>query len=174
MFLKYILFLILILYFLFSCTSGENLQKIDENSLVQVGDTLPGFTAFTSNNIIYNNASLKKHVVIIVFFNTSCRLCRQELPSIDSIYRDFCTNQSVKILAISREENYKDVMAYWNSASLIMPFSAQCDRKIYSKFAKLGIPRIYITDLSGKVFRIYSDFMIPTQREIFTIINMLT
>ena len=159
---KWLLFCLLLTLF-GSCSDSEHVRSAGENSLIQVGDTLPAFSVTASDGSQYSNLSLKGYASVIVFFNTDCSDCRQELPQIEKAYKSFQDNPDVKWLAISREESSEAVSSYWATASLDLPYSAQQDRKVYNLFASQDIPRIYIADRHGRVHFISSDVGMPDE-----------
>ena len=159
---KWLLFCLLLTLF-GSCSDSEHVRSAGENSLIQVGDTLPAFSVTASDGSQYSNLSLKGSASVIVFFNTDCSDCRQELPQIEKAYKSFQDNPDVKWLAISREESSEAVSSYWATAGLDLPYSAQQDRKVYNLFASQDIPRIYIADRQGRVHFIYSDVEMPDE-----------
>ena len=161
--MKKLLFLFSLLCILVSCTDTETTENTEDYSLIHVNDSLPTFSVETSDGTVYSDLSLRGSVAVIVFFNTGCSDCRQELPQIESFYEKYRNNPQVKLIAISREENAEDIAAYWNSAGFSFPYSAQTDRTVYSWFASQNIPRIYITDPEGRVRFLFSDTNMPDE-----------
>lgn len=113
---------------------------------LQVGDALPSFRVTTLDGATVTSEDSYKMPLVIVFFNTTCVDCQRELPKIQKEYEEnlqLPENEQSQYICISREEGPEDVSAYWEETGLTMPVSAQPDRKIYSQFASIGIPRIY-------------------------------
>ncbi|MDY0153937.1 MAG: TlpA disulfide reductase family protein [Prevotella sp.] len=137
------------------CMTGE------DDSIIHTGDSLPAFSVTSSDGAIYSDQSLKDKVAVIVFFNTNCPDCRQELPVINDVYGIYRNNQQVNFIAISRAQNTEDVAAYWMKQNFQIPYSAQSDQTVYHLFAIQDIPRIYITDRTGRVRFVSSDTDMP-------------
>ena len=55
-------------------------------------------------------------------------------------------------ICIAREEGEADIVAYWEANHLTLPVSPQPDRRIYSLFASVGIPRVFYAR-DGKILR---------------------
>jgi thiol-disulfide isomerase/thioredoxin len=102
---------------------------------------------------------------VVVFFSTICPDCQQVLPIIQEIYGEYTPEGAVFAL-ISREQDERDISTYWADNALYMPYSAQQDRRVYEKFAKAGIPRIYINNKDGTIRYIYTDDPVPSYSEL--------
>ena len=129
------------------------------------GDILPDFEVVMSDGSTVSDESLKGSVSVVVFFSTICPDCQQVLPIIQEIYDEYTPEGAVFAL-ISREQDERDISTYWADNALYMPYSAQQDRRVYEKFAKAGIPRIYINDKDGTIRYIYTDDPVPSYSEL--------
>jgi thiol-disulfide isomerase/thioredoxin len=161
--MKKLLFLFSLLCILVSCTDTETTENTEDYSLIHVNDSLPTFSVETSDGTVYSDLSLRGSVAVIVFFNTNCPDCRQELPVINDVYGIYRNNQQVNFIAISRAQNTEDVAAYWMKQNFQIPYSAQSDQTVYHLFAIQDIPRIYITDRTGRVRFVSSDADMPDE-----------
>jgi peroxiredoxin len=132
---------------------------------LKVGDSLPDFEVVMSDGTTVSDDSLKGSVSVIVFFSTICPDCQQILPVIQEIYEEYAPEGAVFAL-ISREQDESNISTYWADNALYMPYSAQQDRRVYEKFAKAGIPRIYINDKDGTIRYIYTDDPVPSYSEL--------
>lgn len=145
-----------------ACVSEDNPQ----NEGVTVGDALPDFSVTLSSGRNVSKSSLAGKAGMIVFFNTDCSDCRHELPAIQTVYESFKENPDVVIAAIAREESEESIEKYWTENGLTIPFSPQADRRVYNLFATVGIPRVYISDRSGKIIFTSTDTSLPSAAEL--------
>ena len=122
-----------------------------------MGDPLPAFSVELNTGATVSTSSLRGKVAAIVFFNTGCPDCREELPVVQQLYDLYKDNDEVEIVPISREESQASVAAYWEANGLTMPYSAQENRDVYSLFAPSVIPRVYIADKAGIITAIFTD-----------------
>jgi hypothetical protein len=83
------------------------------------------------------------------------------LPAVQRIYDEF-SEKGVRFALISREEDEKSISDFWKEKGFTMSYSAQSTREIYNKFAQTRVPRVYISDNSGKIKVIHTDDPIPT------------
>ena len=129
-----------------------------------VGDKLPEFQAVMNDgSTVCVPDDLKGGVSCIVFFNTGCADCRQELPVIQQLYDDV---EGVFFLLVSRAEDEASISSWWAANGITMPFSPQPDRLIYSLFAPSVIPRIYVSDSNARIVRTFSDKDMPSYGEL--------
>ena len=128
------------------CLGGCIGEKEEPEWYLQPGDVLPPFEVTTIEGIKVGSAESYKAELIIVFFNTTCPDCQRELPILQRQYEENLSlpeSERSQYICISREEGTADVEQYWREKHFTLPVSAQNDRSIYSKFASIGIPRIF-------------------------------
>ncbi len=121
-------------------------EKEEPEWYLQAGDKLPQFEVVTLDGQKVSSNDSYTATLIIIFFNTTCVDCQRELPLLQTQYEEnlkLPVSEQSRYICISREENAVDVERYWNEHQLTMPVSAQVDRNVYSKFASVGIPRIF-------------------------------
>lgn len=127
---------------LYSCVG----EKEEPEWYLRPGDALPQFEVNTIDGQKVSSGDSYHAQLIIIFFNTTCPDCRRELPILQKQYEE---NQKLPesvqsiFICISREEGAAEVEKYWIENHLTLPVSAQSDRRIYSMFASIGIPRIF-------------------------------
>lgn len=129
------------------------------------GDSLPDFEVVMNDGSIVSDNSLKGYVSVVVFFSTVCPDCQQVLPVVQEASEEYA-QKGVVFALVSREQGEEDICDYWAANGLYMPYSAQQDRKVYEKFAKSVIPRIYINDKDGIIRYIYTDDPVPSYSEL--------
>ena len=136
----------------FVCTSQGCISDDEPQGIaLSPGDSLPSFSVVCSDGATISTESLKGKKSMIVFFNTSCSDCRQELPVVQQVWETFKNDPEVVIIAISREEGPESVAKYWEENNLTIPYSAQTTREVYSLFAPSVIPRIFISNPQGVI-----------------------
>lgn len=129
------------------------------------GDSLPDFEVVMNDGTVVSDNSLKGYVSVIVLFSTVCPDCQQILPVVHELNEEY-RQKGVVFALISREQGEEDICDYWKANGLYMPYSAQQSRNIYEKFAKSGIPRIYINDKDGIIRYVYTDDPVPSYSEL--------
>lgn len=145
-----------------SCLNEKIVE--DNRDEVQVGDGLPWFSIELEDGTLINRDSLKGRVSLILFFNTACGDCRNELPIVQHLYESY--GGDICFVCISREQTETSVREYWDQQALTLPFSAQPDRSIYNLFATNAIPRIYIADSLCVVRASFTDNPLATKEDL--------
>ena len=113
----------------------------DEGWSLKAGDPVPQFKVTMNDGSVVTTESLRGHTSVIVFFNTTCSDCRQELPIIQRAYEE---HPDIQFVCIAREQDAADIAEYWAAHNLTLPYAAQTDRYVYNKFASATIPRVYV------------------------------
>ena len=106
------------------------------------------------------DTDLDGKVSLIMFFHTGCPDCQAELPVVQQIHEEF--GLQIAICCISREEGPETVRTYWLENGLTLPYSAQEDRSVYSLFAGMGVPRVYVSGRDRVIYSVYDDSPIAT------------
>lgn len=160
-----------ILMMIVCTTSGCVSENEPDGPSLGAGQVLPQFEVAMNNGETVSTSTLKDKVAVIVFFNTDCGDCRQELPVIQQLWERYEETPDVEVVAISREESETDISTYWEENGLTMPFSPQETREVYSLFASNVIPRIYIANREGIIIATYDDSNMPTLQDLTDIIE---
>ena len=132
---------------------------------LKIGDILPDFEVVMNDGSVVTDEILKEKVSVVMFFHTTCPDCQQALPRMQQIY-DRYASKEVLFALVSREQGEDEIEAYFDANGLEMPYSAQNDRKVYEKFAKTRIPRIYICGKGGIIRYIFTDDPVPSYDEL--------
>ena len=128
---------------------------------LRVGDMIPDFKVVMSDGRVVTDDELKENVSVVMFFHTSCRDCQQVLPVMQQIYDEYAS-ETVRIILISREQGEESIYTYWMKNGLEMPYSAQKTRKVYERFARERVPRIYVNEKGGIIRHIFTDDPVPS------------
>ncbi len=121
-------------------------EKEEPEWALKAGDRLPEFEVTTIDGQKISSSDSYKRTLVIVFFNTTCKDCQRELPKVQQQYEENLRRPETErsqYICIAREEGTADIERYWTENHLTLPVSPQTDRSIYSKFASIGIPRIF-------------------------------
>ncbi len=154
------------LFFMLFATSCITEDEPETESL-KPGDACPTFSVEMHDGSIISTNDLKGETSIIIFFNTSCADCREELPEIQKVYNHIIEeNIPANLLCIAREEETPSIESFWKENALSLPYSPQPDRRVYNLFATSIIPRIYIISPELIITRVWTDNPMPSAEEI--------
>ena len=123
------------------------------------GDMMPEFSVALSGGRVWDSREMSGKVCVIVFFSTGCADCRRELPELQKAYVA-CKERPVdglEFVCIAREQEEAEIGRYWREQGLTMPYAPQSDRSVYSLFANIGIPRVYVVNRESVITAVFSD-----------------
>lgn len=164
---KYMTFIFSLI--LLSLTTGCITEEEPEIVSLSIGDPCPDFSIRLHDGSTISTSDLKGENSVIVFFHTSCKDCRAELPEVQKLYDEILQkNLKINLLCISRAQSAEEIEEYWSENNLTLPFSAQEDRKIYNLFASSIIPRIYIISPDLLISAQWTDNPLPSAEEILS------
>jgi thiol-disulfide isomerase/thioredoxin len=89
-------------------------------------------------------------VVFLNFWATWCPPCREEMPSMEKLYRRF-RNEGLEFLAVDIQESKKDVEAFMKEHSLSFPVALDSSGEAAVMYGVRGIPTTYIIDRDGAI-----------------------
>jgi peroxiredoxin len=158
--MRKILFSFLVISSFLSCINDEK-EETEEYDVIHIGQKIPEFDVVTHDGQRVTTDSLLGHKSVVVLFNTTCPDCQRELPRVDSLYRTHRDDADFRLVCIAREQLEAPIQAFWEEKGLLMPYSPQPDRKVYSLFAHSIIPRIYIASTDGVVRFMHNDQDMP-------------
>jgi thiol-disulfide isomerase/thioredoxin len=95
-------------------------------------------------------SDLKGKVVFLNFWATWCPPCRQEMPSMETLYQRF-KGQGLEILAVDCQEGAQDVSAFMRKNGLTFPAALDTSGAVSGDYGISAIPTTYIIDRSGKI-----------------------
>jgi len=136
--------LILVLFF----TIG---QAQDDTTLVRLGQTVPEFSVTTLDRKTIDMQDCRGKIVLINFFATWCGPCLQELPRIESEIWQKYKKDDLVVVAIGREHTAAQLDTFRQEKKFTLPIAPDPERKIYSLFASIYVPRIFLIDRDGSI-----------------------
>jgi peroxiredoxin len=120
-------------------------------TLTHVGDSAPEFSFTTLDGMQVRLAELRGRIVLLNFFATWCGPCRQELPRLQEMWKDFGTRKDFVMIVVGREESEKAVADFKSQEGFTFPMASDPQRFGYGKFASEGIPRTYLISRDGRI-----------------------
>lgn len=133
-------------------------QSKDKNTKVFVGDRVPDFRVEMTDGTVVDINDLRGKVVLLNFTATWCSPSRTEMATVQEKLLGKYSEDDFVFLVISREESLEDLMEYKRAYGFHQPIGLDLDRRIYSKFADITVPRNYLIDRKGKVILVNRNF----------------
>lgn len=143
-----IVFLLTALLFT-SCDNSTSQQPASQGGLV--GKPAPDFTLLDMQGQQVSLSQFRGKVVILNFWATWCPPCRQEMPSMERLYRDFKEKDMV-ILAVNVDENGKQaVREFLQKMPYSFPILLDSKNIAQNSYGVFRLPESFVIDRNGVV-----------------------
>lgn len=148
-----------------SCSSStkESAVETDDGFIVKVGDEAPDFTVTTIDGEKYTLSDFRGKVVMLQFTASWCRVCREEMPFIESdIWQRHKQDENFVLLAIDRDEPAERVVQFVENIGITYPIAPDSESKVFTKYAsaEAGVTRNVLIGRDGKIIyltRLYEE-----------------
>jgi thiol-disulfide isomerase/thioredoxin len=95
-------------------------------------------------------SALKGKVVFLNFWATWCGPCRDEMPSMEVLYKRF-KDKGLEILAVNCMEEQEDVLAFMANNGLTFPALLDEDGRVSGAYGIQAIPTSYLINRDGRI-----------------------
>ena len=148
-----------------SCSSStkESAAESADGFIVKVGDEAPDFTVTTIDGEKYTLSEFRGKVVMLQFTASWCRVCREEMPFIESdIWQRHKQDENFVLLAIDRDEPAERVVQFVENIGITYPIAPDPESKVFTKYAsaEAGVTRNVLIGRDGKIIyltRLYEE-----------------
>jgi peroxiredoxin len=124
----------------------------EETPSVAAGDKAAPFTLKDLNGKTVSLASLRGKVVFLNIWATWCEPCREEMPSMETLYNEFHKRKDFVILAVSQDSRGKAaVEPYVEKNGYHFEVLLDPDNKISELYNISGVPETFIIDRKGRI-----------------------
>lgn len=125
------------------------LQSAKYEPLV-VGKEAPDFTLTDLNENTHRLSDFRGKVVFLNFWATWCAPCREEMPSMEVLHKNF-EKDGLVILAVSidRVTTTKDIPPFVKGMNLTFPVLIDSWGKTDKPYKRMGVPETFIIDQQG-------------------------
>src|SRR6476646_370561 len=115
-----------------------------------VGKDAPDFSLPNLDDKTVKLSDYRGKVVFLNFWATWCKPCREEMPSMEVLYRNF-ERDGLVVLAISidRVTTKKDIPPFIKSLNLTFPVLVDSWGQTDKRYKLMGVPETYIIDQQG-------------------------
>ena len=133
------------------CDDGPNQPQAAGSPTGLVGKPAPDFTLLDMQGQQVSLEQFRGKVVILNFWATWCPPCREEMPSMERLYRDL-KDQGLVMLAVNVEENGQQAVSQFLQRN---PYSfsilLDTEAKVQNQYGVFRFPESFIIDRNGVV-----------------------
>jgi peroxiredoxin len=126
-----------------------------------VGGEAPDFTLPALGGTKLTLSQLRGGPVVLNFWATWCAPCKDELPELEQVYRDY-KDRGLVVLAVSEddESSFRQVRPYVRRGSprvgaYTFPVALDTEREVARRYRLAGLPGTYLIDAAGIVRAVY-------------------
>jgi len=99
---------------------------------------------------IQSLSALRGKVVFLNFWATWCGPCRDEMPSMEVLYKRF-KDEGLEILAVNCQERQEEVLAFMTNNGLTFPALLDEDGRVSGAYGIQAIPTSFLIDRDGQI-----------------------
>ncbi|MEK3992774.1 MULTISPECIES: thiol-disulfide oxidoreductase ResA [Robertmurraya] len=121
---------------------------------VKINESAPNFSLKNLSGSEHNLEELKGKVVLLNFWGSWCKPCKNEMPAIQNVY-DKYKNNGFEVLAINIEESEFVVRNYFEQNNLHLPVLLDKQSEVTNLFNVDLLPASFIINREGKVVQIH-------------------
>ncbi len=92
---------------------------------------------------------LKGKVVFVNFWASWCPPCKEEMPSIEALYRELMKNDAFVMITILYKDEAKTAMNYMQAFSYTFPLFTDNNGISAKRYGVTGVPETYLIDKKG-------------------------
>lgn len=129
----------------------------------------PDFTLPGADGRKVSLKDFRGKVVFLNFWATWCESCREEMPSMERLYREF-KGKGLEIVAVNIKEKRQDALAFAKELKLSYPVLLDTEGEVGLLYGAFGLPATYVIDRQGVVLaRMWgpADWYSPAARGLF-------
>lgn len=137
---------------IFAVVFGIVWMQSAKYELLAVGKTAPDFALTDLNDKPQRLSDFRGKVVFLNFWATWCKPCREEMPSMEVLHRNF-EKDGLVILAVSidRVTTTKDIPPFIKGMNLTFPVLIDSWGKTDKPYKRMGVPETFIIDQQGVI-----------------------
>ena len=150
--IKSVFFTFMAIFFLFAC-SEEDQTLPKEN---QVGSTAP---LIKLNDLSGKSVSLADHkgmVVLLRFWSTACKSCKEELPKLESLYQEFKPS-GLRLITINIKDSPEKISTFIDGLGLTFPILLDKNKSAAKDYKVYGVPTSFLIDKEGIITKRRSE-----------------
>ncbi len=144
-----VIILLLILLSAFIVVKISLQYKTSESLKAIEGLKSPNFTLNDRSGSIISLDSLKGNSVFLNFWATWCKPCRDELPSIQTLYNEMKEKPDFRLYTVLYNENLDRAVTFMKKNGYDFPVLLDNNGKAAKSFGVTGVPETYLIDSTG-------------------------
>lgn len=142
--------ILILLTFLFLTAGAPSPWEADEI----VGGKAPDFILKDTAARTVSLSSLKGKVVLLNFWATWCPPCREEMPALNKLYKEY-KDKGLVVIAVSTDRKAEYVKDYLGKYPVNFPVLMDPDIKVSRQYRVFSMPTSFLLDKNGIIIKRY-------------------
>lgn len=140
--------LVLVLLIAVAMVQALEAKQDDQLPGLKIGETAPDFSLETLDGEMVKLSDFEGKKVVVNFWATWCKPCREEMPDLQSVYEQ--KEEDVVILAVNMDA-HNDVKGFIDSYSVTFPILLDEEDEVADLYQIISLPTTYFIDERGKI-----------------------
>lgn len=119
-------------------------------SRMGAGTDMPAFTLRALDGHPVASSELKGKVVLLNFWATWCGPCKDEMPSLERLRKQFDQSEVV-LLSVTTDHQRDGIQAFMQHLGLALPVLLDEDQEVSGSFMVRGLPTTFLVGKDGKL-----------------------
>lgn len=131
---------------------GVALSQLYSNTGYKAGHPAPNFTLSGLDGTEGSLDSFRGKVILVNFWATWCHVCREELPSLERLYRDFRSYPDFAVVTVNIDQNGQPAVSeFMERNGYDFPVLLDSRNAVSSTYEVHGIPSIFVIGRDGHI-----------------------
>ncbi len=127
-------------------------EQSQSDATVAAGSQAANFKLEALDGHTVSLESLRGKVIFLNVWATWCGPCREEMPSMETLYEDFKNNKDFVMLAVSQDTKGRAMVApYVEKNGFHFTILLDPENKISETYEMSGVPETFIIDRKGQI-----------------------
>ena len=149
--------------FLLAAPSGRAADRM----VLKIGDPPPAFSLpDLDGRTVTVPDDLRGKAVIVHFWADWCQFCLEEMPALDSLYRQY-RDKGLVIIAVNVGQSAAAARAYAQRVGISYPVLLDGESRTAKQYGVQGLPRTFFLDRKGRIkYKLLGEASVETLRKL--------
>lgn len=150
--MKYLTAGLLSIFLFANASYGDNKPLLKAAGIQEMNETAPDFSVKERGGKAVNLNELKGKVVLLHFWATWCKPCREEFPLFQKLHEEFKEKDFVLLpIAIDPDMTGEEINSFAKGLGASFPVYLAKEGKITGKYWTWGVPSTYFINREGRI-----------------------
>lgn len=131
-------------------TAAPDYSLVSKLQEIKDHPAAPDFTLPDAGGTKRSLKDYRGKVVFLAFWATWCPYCREEIPAMESVYKEY-KGKGFEIVAVAIKDKREDTLAFVKKNKLTYPILMDPEGDIGSLYGAYATPTVYLIDRNGQV-----------------------